>query len=228
MMWPSSSVSTAPDSSSTGSMPTLCTSRLAALSNSRMIGPKTRRSTSVEPASVRATASGLAIARFLGPSSPSTIWITVESTKPVATASDAAVPRRQAGPDSTGRARPRTWVRDVADAQGRDRDPQLRRREHERQAPHHRQRAARLAVAGLGHLLQAHPAGSHQANSAATQYPVRAVSATTARRPTQGFTAGSTRADVRHRLSRSRVGDGVGSGVGGAPGPCSMMRGSGR
>ena len=69
----SSSVDTAPRSSSTGSTPISRNSRFAAPSNSRMTGPATRRNTHIDGARARATGSGFAIAKFFGASSPNTI-----------------------------------------------------------------------------------------------------------------------------------------------------------
>ena len=77
----SSSVDTAACNSSTGSMPNTFSNRLAEPSKRRMIGPATFMKSSVDPATARATGSGLAIARFFGANSPNTIWAIVASTK---------------------------------------------------------------------------------------------------------------------------------------------------
>ena len=98
----SSSVDTAPWSSSTGSMPNTFRSRFADPSNSRMTGPATFMKSSVEPATARATGSGLAIARFFGASSPNTICAIVARTNAMTseTPNDALAPTPTAS--STG------------------------------------------------------------------------------------------------------------------------------
>jgi hypothetical protein len=67
-------------------MPTARRSQLAAPSKSRIDGDASRRNTSVDPASARATGSGRAMVRFLNASSPNTICAAVARTNPTAKA----------------------------------------------------------------------------------------------------------------------------------------------
>ena len=93
--------------SCTGSMPRTLSSAFDAASKTRTSQPKIRRYQMVDVASATAVGSGRAIARFLGNSSPKSIWTKVEnssaSTVPTATPTPVGTLSR---PRASPRARP--------------------------------------------------------------------------------------------------------------------------
>ncbi len=82
----------ASSSSSRGSNPSFRTIALASRCSARTRNPKTVVNARIPGATAEATASGLAIARFLGPSSPSSICRVVASAMPSTTDTAVAVP----------------------------------------------------------------------------------------------------------------------------------------